>query len=137
MKEIMNIVINTLTMVGVFLIPMVLVRFADILFGILIANKTINQIFEFKKLARGIITSLGFMIALGSLVSGFCVLPYLLTYYNIDFIDLTKFEYFSNYAIIFVIVTVTIVTYGKDAFAKFKTLLNFNQDVEIVNQRGE
>lgn len=124
MTEILNIILSNLIMVGVFLIPFILFRVADILFGVAIARK--RKIgFDWKKFLWGIFYTLCAVIGLACFVTSVSIIVPLIEYYGLIMDDgvTTVLNAINSVAVCGYIVYVSVMGYGKDAFSKFHTLV--------------
>mgnify|MGYP003610020415 CR=1 FL=1 len=112
---------QSLVMGFVFLIPFAFCRLADIGFGAVLASKLDNLTFDKQKLFKGIVYTIFTLLSLACLIAGITMIPILLEYYNITNTDALKDA--VDVTLIISTVVVSSVTYGKDAYEKFKTLL--------------
>ena len=124
MTEILNIILSNLIMVGVFLIPFVLFRVADILFGVAIARKS-EISFNWKKFLWGIFYTFCAVIGLACFVTSVSLIIPLIEYYGLilDENVLGVLNSINCIAVCGYIVYVSVMGYGKDAFSKFHTLV--------------
>lgn len=107
-----------------FLVPFAFFRTADISFGVVLALKLDSMRFDKKKFWQGILYTLITLFGLACLIAGITMIPPLLEYYKITAVDVTAFKGVLDVTIIISSIVMSAITYGKDAFDKFKLLLN-------------
>lgn len=113
-----------------FLVPFALCRLADISFGAVIASKLDNLQFDYKKFIKGILYTAVILVGLACLIAGITMIPELMKYYNITLIDTEVLKNVIDIIIIISTIIGSTITYGKDAFDKFKILIHGSQPVE-------
>lgn len=123
MTDILNTVLANLLMVGVFLIPLVLMRMADIILGVAIAKK--NSIsWHWNKFLWGLFYTVCFAGGTGLFTASISMIEPIVRVYNIvgDETTLAMLNGISVLAVCGIILTVTVTSYGKDCFEKIKIL---------------
>ena len=124
MVEILNAVQANLIMVGVFLIPLVLMRVADIILGVAVSRK--NSIsWDWKKFLWGLFYTICFAGGTGLFTASISMIEPIVRVYNIvgDETTLTMLNGISVLAVCGIILTITVTSYGKDCFEKIKALV--------------
>ena len=124
MAEILNAVQSNLLMVGVFLIPLALMRTADIVLGVVIAKK--NSIsWNWNKFLWGLFYTVCFIVGTGLFTTSISMIVPIVETFGIvaDEAVLTALNGISVVAVCLVILTITVTSYGKDCFEKIKTLI--------------
>lgn len=124
MAEILNAVQSNLLMVGVFLIPLALMRIADIVLGVAIAKK--NSIsWNWSKFLWGLFYTVCFIAGTGLFTTSISMIVPIIETFGIvaDEAVLTALNGISVVTVCLVILTVTVTSYGKDCFEKIKTLV--------------
>jgi len=116
-------IVDNLIMVAWFLLPLVFCRIADIIFGSVIAYKSETITFDFKVILKSIVKTLLILIGLACLVSGVVMLPELIKKYGNDMINTDVLKEFITIVTIISTLALAAVSYGKDAFLKFKSLI--------------
>ena len=116
-------IVDNLIMVAWFLLPLVFCRTADIIFGSVIAYKSETITFDFKVIIKSIVKTLLILIGLACLVSGVVMLPELIKKYGNDMINTDVLKEFITIVTIISTLALAAVSYGKDAFLKFKSLI--------------
>lgn len=116
-------IVDNLIMVAWFLLPLVFCRTADIIFGSVIAYKSETITFDFKVIIKSIVKTLLILIGLACLVSGVVMLPELIKKYGNDMINTDILKEFITIVTIISTLAIAAVSYGKDAFLKFKSLI--------------
>ena len=138
MNEIMNIVIANLTMVGVFLVPLALMRVADITLGIAIAKK--NSIsWDWNKFLWGIFYTICFIVGVGLFTTSISMIEPIVRIFGliVDEATLTALNGISVIAVCLFVLTVTITSYGKDCCEKIKILISKDTNaVSDTSKRG-
>jgi hypothetical protein len=119
-------------MVGVFMIPLLLTRLADICFGTILSFKDVNLKFDVKKFFSGIAYGLIVAVGIASLVCGVVTLPALLEMYNITIVNTELISTMVNAVSVISIVVTAVLTYGKDAYNKMVKVFNITDDSQIV-----
>lgn len=131
MKDIFNLVLSNLEMVGVFMIPFLFMRISDICFGTILSIKDVSLRFDFKKLLSGIIWGLIVTIGMATLVCGVVTLPALLEFYNIEIVNTDSLSSMVNVLSIIGIIVTSVTTYGKDAYGKLIKIFKISENTEI------
>ena len=116
-------IVDNLIMVAWFLLPLVFCRTADIIFGSVIAYKSETIKFDFKVIIKSIVKTLLILIGLACLVSGVVMLPELIKKYGNDMINTDVLKEFITIVTIISTLALAAVSYGKDAFLKFKSII--------------
>lgn len=124
MAEILNAVQSNLLMVGVFLIPLVLMRVADIVLGVAIAKKN-SILWNWSKFLWGLFYTVCFIVGTGLFTTSISMIAPIIETFGIvaDEAVLTALNGISVVAACLVVLTVTVTSYGKDCFEKIKTLV--------------
>ena len=138
MNEIMNIVIANLTMVGVFLVPLALMRVADIALGTAIAKKNKVQ-WDWKKFLWGIFYTICFIVGVGLFTTSISMIEPIVRIFGliVDEATLTALNGISVIAVCLFVLTVTITSYGKDCCEKIKILISKDTNaVSDTSKRG-
>lgn len=123
MGEILNAVQTNLIMVGVFLIPLILMRGADIILGVAVSRKN-SVSWDWKKFLWGLFYTACFAGGTGLFTASISMIEPIIRVYNIvgDETTLTMLNGIGVLAVCGIILTVTITSYGKDCFEKIKIL---------------
>lgn len=124
MTEILNAVQSNLLMIGTFLIPLALMRIADIILGVAIAKK--NSIsWNWSKFLWGLFYTVCFIVGTGLFTTSISMIVPIIETFGIvaDEAVLTALNGISVATVCLVILTVTVTSYGKDCFEKIKTLV--------------
>lgn len=121
---------QSLVMGFAFLIPFAFCRAADIGFGAVLASKLDNLTFDFKKFFKGILYTFVTLISLACLITGITMIPELLNYYDITDTDILK----NSIDVIMIVATIVVsaITYGKDAYEKFKRLIEKQETTPVI-----
>lgn len=124
MAEILNAVQANLIMVGVFLIPLILMRGADIILGVAVSRKN-SVSWDWKKFLRGLFYTICFVGGTGLFTASISMIEPIIQAYNIvgDETTLTMLNGISVLAVCGIILTITVTSYGKDCFEKIKVLV--------------
>lgn len=124
MTEILNAVQSNLLMVGAFLIPLALMRAADIVLGVAIAKKD-SISWNWNKFLWGLFYTVCFIVGTGLFTTSISMIVPIVETFGIvaDEAVLTALNGISVVAVCLVILTVTVTSYGKDCFEKIKTLI--------------
>ena len=135
MQSIINTIVYNIEMIGAFMLPFILLRTADILFGVLLSIRDERQHFELKKLINGIVT--GAIAALGIIFlgCGIVLLPELLDVFNITLVDTEILSSMVNVASIIGVIVASIVTYGKDAYQKMLKIFAVKEHEVVKSTR--
>lgn len=128
---------QSLIMGFAFLVPFAFCRIADIAFGAVLASKFDSLVFDYKKLLKGILYTIVTLIGLACLIAGVTMIPELLKYYNVTIVDATALKDIIDVVMIISTIVVSAYTYGKDAFAKFKMLLQKSEPVTTSNTSAD
>ena len=123
---------QSLVMGFAFLVPFAFCRVADIAFGAVLASKLDNLVFDYKKLLKGILYTIVTLIGLACLIAGITMIPELLQYYNVTVVDATALKDIIDVIMIISTIVVSAYTYGKDAYTKFKTLLQKGEVSTVI-----
>lgn len=123
MTEILNVVQSNLIMVGVFLIPLILMRSADIVLGVAVSKKN-NVSWDWKKFLWGLFYTVCFVEGTGLFTASISMIEPIIRAYNIvgDETTLTTLNGISVLAVCGIILAITVTSYGKDCFEKIKVL---------------
>lgn len=132
MSAILALVLSNLEMVAVFMIPFLMMRFSDICFGTILSFKDITLKFDWKKLVSGIIWGLIVAIGIAALVCGAVTLPALLEFYSITIVDTEVLSSMINVLSIVGIIVTSVITYGKDAYAKMMKIFHISEANKLV-----
>lgn len=133
MNEIFEIVLTNLIMVGVVLIPLVLMRMADILLGVAIAKK--NKLkFSRKKFLWGLFYTICFLAGIGLFTTSISMIEPIIRMFGIvaDETMLTALNGISVIAVCLFVLTVTVISYGKDCFEKIKVLVGKSENSSVI-----
>lgn len=125
MTEILNTIMENLLMVGIFLVPLALMRIADIILGVAIAKK--NKImWDWSKFLWGLFYTVCFIVGTGLFTTSISMIEPIIRIFGIvvDENTLTALNDISVIAVCLFILTITVVSYGKDCFEKIKTIVN-------------
>ena len=122
-NEILITVLQGLIMGFAFLVPLALCRIADIAFGVASSFKIKDLKFDWVKLVSGIINTLILLAGLACLIAGVTMIPELMKYYNVQILDTDILSDIVDGFMIVSTITISALTYGKDAYVKFKNLL--------------
>lgn len=123
-NEIWTAVWQSLVMGFAFLIPFALCRFADIAFGVYGSIKIESLSFNWKKFLAGVLSTFIVLVGLAALIAGITMIPQLLAYYEVDFVDTEVVGEMINVIMIISTIVVAGLTYGRDAYNKFKTIIH-------------
>lgn len=123
-KELWITVWQSLLMGFAFLVPFAFCRLADIAFGAVLATKLDNLTFDWKKFFKGIGYTLITLIGLACLIAGITMIPELLEFYQIEIIDTDALGEIINVVMIVSTTITAALTYGRDAYDKFKQLIS-------------
>ena len=132
MSAVLALVLSNLEMVAVFMIPFLLMRFADICFGTILSFKDITLKLEWKKVVSGIVWGLIVAIGIAALVCGAVTLPAFLELYAITIVDTEVLASMVNVLSIIGIIVTSIVTYGKYAYVKMMKIFHISEANELV-----
>lgn len=123
MTEILNAIQTNLIMVGVFLIPLILMRAADIILGVAVSRKN-SVLWDWKKFLWGLFYTACFAGGTGLFTASISMIEPIVRVYNIvgDETTLTMLNGISVLAVCGIILTITVTSYGKDCFEKIKAL---------------
>lgn len=123
MTEIFNAIQTNLIMVGVFLIPLILMRAADIILGVAVSRKN-SVSWGWKKFLWGLFYTVCFAGGTGLFTASISMIEPIIRVYNIvgDETTLTMLNGISVLAVCGIILTITVTSYGKDCFEKIKAL---------------
>ena len=138
MNEIMNIVIANLTMVGIFLVPLALMRVADIALGTAIAKKNKVQ-WDWNKFLWGIFYTICFIVGVGLFTTSISMIEPIVRIFGliVDEATLTALNGISVIAVCLFVLTVTITSYGEDCCEKIKILISKDTNaVSDTSKRG-
>lgn len=122
-KELWIVVWQSLCMGFAFLIPLALCRLADIAFGVVSSFKFEGIKFNWKKLLSGVFSTAILLAGLACLISGVTMIPELIKNYSIQIVDAEILGEIVDGVMIASTIIISALTYGKDAFAKFKSLI--------------
>lgn len=125
--ELFNNILYNIQMILWFILPLILCRLADILFGSITAYKSIDLEFNLKKMINSIICSIVMIVGIILLISGIVALPEIMEYYNIKLIDTEILKDLVNILMVITLLVGTTITYGKDALNKLSALLNIKK----------
>lgn len=125
----LEIIFNQLIMVGLFLVPLILIRAADISLGIAIAKKK-SVSFKWKKFLWGIFYSVCFILGVMCFITGIGIVPVLIEYYGIVLNDevLESLNTISSVSVCIMTVTITVTSYAKDCYAKIKAFITKGEE---------
>lgn len=141
MDVILNLILSNAQMIGAFMIPFLLMRIADICFGVILAFKDNTLTFDWKKLLNGIGWGIVSAIGIISLGSGVVILPELLDIFQITIVDSEVLGTMINTASIIGVLVTSILTYGKDAYQKMLKVFNMKETDVVkstrINEEGE
>ena len=133
MKEMFDLILSNLQMVGAFIIPFLFMRLADIVFGVILSIKDTQLTFDYKKLLKGLAWGIMLAIGMAAITSGAVMLPALLEMYEITLVDTEALSGMINILTIIGIIVTSIVTYGKDAYQKMIKVFNLKEtDIKAV-----
>lgn len=133
MTEILNTIMENLLMVGIFLVPLALMRIADIILGVAIAKKN-NISWNLNKFLWGLFYTLCFIVGTGLFTTSISMIVPIIEVFGIvvDENVLTALDGISVVAVCLVILTVTIISYGKDCFEKIKALVGKSENSSVI-----
>ena len=124
MDEMLKIILDNLIMIGMFFIPLTLMRIADIVLGIAIAKK--NSIsWDWNKFLWGLFYTICFIVGVGLFTTSISMIEPIVRIFGliVDEATLTALNEISSIAVCLIILSVTVTSYGKDCFGKIKTLV--------------
>lgn len=134
MTDILNTVLANLLMVGVFLIPLVLMRMADVILGVAIAKKN-NISWHWNKFLWGLFYTVCFIVGTGLFTTSISMIEPIIRQFGIvaDEATLTALNGISIVAVCLIILAITVTSYGKDCFEKIKTLAGKSEKIDTIN----
>lgn len=123
MVEILSAIRENLIMVSAFLVPLILMRAADIILGVAISRRN-SVAWDWKKFLWGLFYTICFAAGTGLFTMSISMIEPIIRVYNIvgDETTLTMLNGISVLAMCGIILTITVTSYGKDCFEKIKTL---------------
>ena len=129
MVEIIKIACENLIMVGAFLIPLAMMRVADIILGIVIAKKQKIK-WDWKKFLWGVFYTICFLLSIALFTTSISMIIPLTSIFGIiiDETTMTALNDINTIAICVTALTITVVSYGKDCFKKIETLMRGNKN---------
>ena len=124
MQDLLNIILTNLQTVGLCLILLLFFRVADMLFGIANAKKQ-KIVFNKKKFLWGLFYTLCFVAGLATFVTAVSMVIPVIKYCQLvaDESILKTLDVINVTVMSLSILTVSVVTYGKDAYDKFKQFI--------------
>lgn len=134
MTEILNAVQSNLLMVGAFLIPLALMRAADIVLGVAIAKKD-SISWNWNKFLWGLFYTVCFIVGTGLFTTSISMIVPIVETFGIvaDEATLTALNGISIVAVCLIILAITVTSYGKDCFEKIKTLAGKSEKSDTTN----
>lgn len=118
-----EVIMKNIVMVAWFLFPLTLCRASDIIFGSLIAYKSIDIKFDYKVILESVMRTVLMLVGLALFVCGVVSLPEIMKSYNVTLVNPDVLSEMINIAMVVTLLVATTVTYGKDAFEKLTVIL--------------
>lgn len=118
-----DVIVKNIVMVAWFLFPLTLCRASDIIFGSLIAYKSIDIEFDYKVILESVIRTVLMLVGLALFVCGVVSLPEIMKTYEVTLVNPDVLSEIINIAMVVTLLVATTVTYGKDAFEKLNVIL--------------
>lgn len=138
MDEMLKIILDNLIMIGMFFIPLTLMRIADIVLGVAIAKK--NSIsWDWNKFLWGIFYTICFIVGVGLFTTSISMIEPIVRIFGliVDEATLTALNGISIIAVCLFVLTITITSYGKDCCEKIKILISKDTNaVSDTSKRG-
>lgn len=122
-KELWLVVWQSLGMGFAFLVPLALCRLADIAFGVASSFKIDDAKFDLRKLLSGVVNTAILLAGLACLITGVTMIPELMKNYGVQIVDADLLGEIVDGVMIVSTIVVSALTYGRDAYNKFKNLL--------------
>lgn len=122
-QELWQTILYNMQMVIWFIFPLVMCRVADIIFGSILAAKSVDLTFDWKVLWKSVIWSATMLMGIAFLVSGIVSLPEIMLYYKVEIVDAEILKDMVTMLMIITLFIGTTVTYGKDAFVKLTQII--------------
>lgn len=123
MQDIINIIINNLTLVGIGCGLFIIAYVSNVCFSLWYNIKMLGQPFDYKKLLDSVLKVLAFCAGTTLLVIGITLIPIFADYVGFT-IPEEYSEVFQNLAIIGVFL-ISAIKYLLEAYSKFKKILGF------------
>lgn len=126
MQDILDLILNNLTLVGVGCGLFVIAYISNVCFSLWYNIKILGQSFDYKKLINSALKILAFCAGTSLLVVGITLIPIFADYVGFT-IPEEYSEVFQNLAIIGVFL-IAAIKYLIESYGKFKKILGFSQD---------